>query len=118
MIDWAGVDVQDWPTLRYRDRAVRLRRGSDFICASHDPMLPNSITIVGIGGGAGGHIHLMTREGIAKLGYLMDSDELRRLATVQLFADRGEGYVPRDPERIAWRKDPERLKKLHGEGNG
>lgn len=107
MTDWREVDMDDWPTVKYDGRAVTLDRGADFVCVSHDPQLPNSVTI---SGGSHRHVHLLTQSGLVKLTELIRDGSLYDVLRAQREA--------RDPEKVAWRKDQARLKRIHAEGNG
>lgn len=106
MTDWRDVNTDKWPIVTYGEKTVTLERGADFVCVSRDPMLPNSVTISGIGG----HVHLLTQSGLVKLTELIDADTLKDVLRAQREA--------RDPEKVAWRKDRERLQRIHAEGNG
>lgn len=114
-IPWDEIDVDAWPRLAFAGRTVVLEKGHDFICALMDPIAPGSVTIFGIHG----HVHIVTMDGVAKLAELMDSDDLRALAKrrqAQTFYN--PAPEPRDPERVAFRTDVDRLKRVHREGNG
>lgn len=109
------VDVSEWPTLRYAGKAVTLERGRDFICQSND-------FSGGIADHPLGHPHVLTVSGLEKIVMLTDDDDMKMLLDARVSRMERERATrelfQRDPEKVRFRKDVERLRKIHREGNG
>ncbi len=106
------IDTSEWPTLRFGGSSVRLKRGADYVCVSARGEVARQ----------GGHDHVLTLSGLEKIVTLTDDDDMRQLLlTTRAAMARGrqhEVLMPRDPERVAFRKDHDRLRRIHREGNG
>lgn len=107
------IDTREWPTIRFGGASVRLKKGSDYICVSkretHDPLTKE-------------HDHILTLAGLEKIVLLTDDEDMRQLLEAKKIAQKDHVYhevlLPRDPEKEAFRKDHDRLRRIHREGNG
>ena len=112
------IDVSEWPTLRFGGSSVRLKKGTDYLCVSRDASW--------MGGypkqTKSRHDHILTLVGLEKIVELTDDPDMRAMLQRRLSErerrEAGRRLLERDPEKVAFRKDIDRLRRIHMEGNG
>lgn len=109
------IDVSAWPMLRFGGSSVRLQKGADYVCVTNRFMAGDELM-------GKTHDHVLTLTGLEKIVTLTDDEDMRQLLLTKRAAmARGrqhEVLMPRDPERVRFRMDHDRLRRIHREGNG